>query len=46
MSDAGAGVRTLDEADERFQGRTVTMRQEPYLPEGEMDQFIIHSVLG
>ena len=39
-------VRTLDEADEQFQGRTVTLRQNPYLPEGEMDQFILHSVLG
>lgn len=41
----GVGARTLDKADERFQSRTVALRQKPYLPEGEMDQFIIHSVL-
>ncbi|MEI5681092.1 MULTISPECIES: hypothetical protein [unclassified Mesorhizobium] len=46
VTDAAAGVRTLDEADEQFQGRTVTLRQKPYLPEGEMDKFINHSVLG
>ncbi|CCH07007.1 hypothetical protein SB816_05645 [Achromobacter sp. SIMBA_011] len=38
-------VRMLDEADKRFAGRTVTLRAEPYLPEGEMDRFVIHSVL-
>ncbi|WP_421988837.1 hypothetical protein [Roseococcus sp.] len=46
VTDRVAGVRALDEADERFQGRTVSLRQTPYLPEGEMDQFIVHSVLG
>lgn len=45
VTDATASVRTLDETDEQFRGRTVTLRQMPYLPEGEMDQFIIHSVL-
>lgn len=46
VTDRVAGVRALDEADERFQGRTVTLRPKPYLPESEMDQFIIHSFLG
>lgn len=46
VTDATAGVRTLEENDERFSGRTVTLRQTPYLPEGEMNQFIVHSVLG
>lgn len=45
IADQSAGVRVLDEADERFQQRTVTLRPEPYLPEGEMDIFIIHSLL-
>ena len=45
VTDTAGGVRMLGEADERFQGRTVTLRQNPYLPDGEMDQFIIHSVL-
>ncbi|KHO26587.1 hypothetical protein QQ44_13105 [Mycolicibacterium setense] len=40
------GVRMLDEADERFQWRTVTLRPSPYLPEGEMGRFILHSVTG
>lgn len=46
VTDEAAGVRTLDETDERFQGRTVALRSEPYLPSGEMDRSIIHSVLG
>lgn len=46
ITDPATGVRTLDEADERFQGRTVTMRPSPYLPEREMDRFILHSVTG
>jgi len=46
LSGAAAGVRTLDETDERFQGRTVTLRPKPYLPEGEMSKFVSHSVLG
>lgn len=46
VTDTDAGVRTLDEIDEQFQERTVTLRQKPYLPKGEMDQFIVHSVLG
>ena len=45
VTDAAAGVRTLDETDERFKGRTVTLRPKPYLPEGEMAKFIAHSVL-
>lgn len=46
VTDPAAGVRVLNEADERFQGRTVTLRPTPYLPEGEMDRFIIHQVVG
>ncbi|MBJ7386696.1 MAG: hypothetical protein JHC55_19635 [Mycolicibacterium sp.] len=46
VTDPAAGVRTLDEADERFQERTVTLRPSPYLPEGEMDRFVLHSVTG
>ena len=46
VTDPTAGVRTLDEADERFQGRTVTLRPSPYQPELEMDRFILHSVTG
>lgn len=45
VADPITGVRMLDEADKRFAGRTVTLRAEPYLPEGEMDRFVIHSVL-
>lgn len=46
VTDPATGVRVLNEADERFQGRTVTLRPEPYLPDGEMDRFIIHQVNG
>ncbi|MBH1450060.1 hypothetical protein I5U30_18450 [Stenotrophomonas maltophilia] len=45
VADPITGVRMLDEADKRFAGRTVTLRAEPYLPEGEMDRFVIRSVL-
>lgn len=46
VTDPAAGVRPLDETDERFEGRTVTLRTEPYLPEDEMDRFTIHRVAG
>ncbi|MGV0810217.1 hypothetical protein [Mycolicibacterium setense] len=46
VTDPAAGVRPLDEVDERFEGRTVTLQPEPYLPEGEMDRFTIQRVLG
>ena len=46
VTDPATGVRVLNETDERFQGRTVTLRATPYLPEGEMDRFIIHQVVG
>lgn len=45
VTDRAAGVRALDDSDERFVGRTVTLRLEPYLPEGEMDRFI-HRAVG
>ena len=40
------GVTPLDETDARYRGRTVTLRPQPYLPEGEMDRFILVSVPG
>lgn len=40
ITDRTAGVRALEEPDERFMGRTLTLRPEPYLPEGEMNCFI------
>jgi hypothetical protein len=46
VTDPATGVRILDEADERFQRRTVALRPSPYLPEREMDRFILHSVTG
>jgi hypothetical protein len=46
VTDSAGGVHILDEADERFQGRTVTLRSSPYLPEGDMHRFILHSVTG
>ncbi|KXG87375.1 hypothetical protein [Agrobacterium bohemicum] len=46
VTDKASGVRTLNDGDERFQGRTVIVREEPYLPEGEMERFIVQSVLG
>ncbi|WP_225341491.1 MULTISPECIES: hypothetical protein [Agrobacterium tumefaciens complex] len=45
VTDKAAGVQTLSSADERFQGRTVILREKPYLPEEEMELFIVHSVL-
>lgn len=45
ITDEAAEVRALDESDERCAGRTVTLRPEPYLPEGEMDRFV-HRPLG
>lgn len=36
------GVQPSDAGDERFSGRTVTVRQHPYLPVGEMDRFITY----
>lgn len=45
VADPITGVHMLDESDERFAERTVTLRAEPYLPEEEMDGFVIHSVL-
>ncbi|MGV0804717.1 hypothetical protein [Mycolicibacterium setense] len=46
VTDPATGVRALDEPDERFQGRTVTLLPSPYLPAGEMHRFILHSVTG
>ncbi|MGB3485345.1 MAG: hypothetical protein WBB07_24410 [Mycobacterium sp.] len=46
VTDRAAGVQMLDKADERFQGRTVMLRSEPYRPEDGIDSFVTHSVLG
>lgn len=46
ITDPSIGVLMLDEADERSQGRTVILRQQPYLPEGETGRFITHRVQG
>ena len=42
VTDPAAGVCLLDDADERFAERTVMLRPTPYLPEGEMDRFVVH----
>lgn len=39
VTDPAAEVRVLDDSDERFAGRTVTLRLEPCRLEGEMDRF-------
>ncbi|MDG4665788.1 hypothetical protein [Mycobacterium sp. 236(2023)] len=46
VSDAPSGVLTLDESDERFRGRTATLRAVPYRPEQEMHRYVLHSVAG
>ncbi|MGV0812837.1 hypothetical protein ABQF34_12830 [Mycolicibacterium boenickei] len=46
VTDPDTGVRTLEETDERFQERTVALRQSPYVSEREIDRFIIHSFIG
>lgn len=42
----GGGVQTLRESDARFPQRTVTVRQRPYLPEGELDTFVAHGFVN
>lgn len=44
VTDPANGVCALDEPDERFHGRTVTLLPSHYLPAGEMHRFILHSV--
>lgn len=44
VSDSTHGVRALDDSDERFQERTVTLRKVPYLPDQEMHRYIVHSL--
>lgn len=46
VTDPAAGVRALDEADERYLERTVMLREEPYRPEGEMGRFAVHWLPG
>lgn len=46
VSDSTTGVLTLDDSDERFQGRTATLRAVPYLPEQEMHRYVVRSVVG
>jgi hypothetical protein len=45
VSDSTAGVLALDDSDERFRERTVTLREDPYLPEHEMHRYVLHSLL-
>jgi len=44
VSDSTTGVLALDDSDERFQERTATMREVPYLPEQEMHRYVLHSL--
>jgi len=46
VSDPTAGALPLDDADERFRERTVTLRAVPYLPDREVHRFVRHSVLS
>ena len=43
VSDSAAGVLALDDSDKRFQERTATLREDPYLPEQEMHRYVMHS---
>jgi hypothetical protein len=45
VSDSTAGVLALDDSDERFRERTVTLREDPYLPEQEMHRYVLRSLL-
>ncbi|TQR83751.1 hypothetical protein D8S82_25095 [Mycobacterium hodleri] len=45
VSDSTAGVLALDDSDERFQERTATLREVPYLPEQEMQRYVRCSLL-
>ena len=45
VSDSTAGVLAPDDSDERFRERTVTLREEPYLPKQEMHRYVLHSLL-
>jgi hypothetical protein len=44
VSDSTAGVLALDDSDERFRERTVTLREDPYLPQQEMHRYVLHSL--
>ncbi|MET4428843.1 hypothetical protein [Mycolicibacterium sp. 624] len=44
VSNSTTGVLTLDDSDERFQERTATLREVPYLPEQEMHRYVLHSL--
>lgn len=45
VSDSTAGVLALDDSDERFRERTVTLREDPYLPEQQMHRYVLRSLL-
>lgn len=45
QSSKAGQMRYLDAGDEDFKERSVTLRREPYRPDGEMDQFFTRSVL-
>jgi len=44
VSDSTTAVLALDDSDDRFQERTVTLREVPYLPEQEMHRYVLHSL--
>ena len=44
VSDSATGVLALDDSDERFQERTATLREVPYLPEQEMQRYVKYSL--
>lgn len=44
VSDSTTGVLALDASDGRFQERTATLREVPYLPEQEMHRYVRHSL--
>lgn len=45
LTDPAGDVRFLTESDEDYQERTVTLREQPYVPEGETVQFTTVSVM-
>jgi hypothetical protein len=42
--DKQGAVQLMAETDERFEGRTLEIREKPYMPAEEMDQFVVHSI--
>lgn len=44
VSDSTTGVLALDDSDERFRERTVTLREVPYLAEQDSHRYVLHSL--